>query len=150
MYPGGDDPGVSIFWESWFKLDAATDVIYFIVANQPVTQIASATIQGYAIEIDGTNGRIDIERLTGGGGLVNVETYGWAADTDLHLVRMTRQFSGVNRLWRLYYGNSNDALVQVAGGAGGVNDATYAVFSHWGWDHLTHGRCVCGGEACQS
>jgi len=144
----GQNHGLSTQWDCWFKLDAVTDVIYFIICNQPTIQIASASIRGYAIEIDGTNSRIDIERLDGGGGLVNLVTYDWAADTDLHIVRFYREVNVGDRLWSLYYGDSLDALALVAGPS--ATDATYIDFSWWGTDHLTHNRCMWGGESCES
>jgi len=144
----GQNPNISTQWDFWFKLSAATDVIYFIIGNQPTLQIAHADIRGYAIQIDGTNSRIDIERVTGGGGLTNLITYAWTPDTDLHMVRMTREVSGANRFFRLYYGNNITALTLVAGPS--ATDTTYTNFSNWGTDHLTHDRCVWGGEMCQS
>ena len=149
--PGdGQNPNISTGWGCAFKLDEVTDVMYLIVANQKTLQIADAAIRGYAIEIDGTNGRIDIEKLTGGGGLTNLATYAWTPDTNLHWVYFSREVSGANRYFRLYMGdNYKDMLANMVAGPS-ASDTSYTNFMWWGWDHLTHGRCMCGGEFCVS
>jgi hypothetical protein len=144
----GQNPNVSTYWETWFRLNSATKTMYFIICNQPTIQIASASIRGYALQVDGQNNRIDIERLDGGGVMVNLCTYAWPGDTDLHVARMSREVSGANRFWRLYYGNSTAALTLVAGPS--ASDATYTNFAYWGWDFIDVPREVFGGESCQS
>lgn len=144
----GQNPNISTYWETWFRLNSATKAVYLIICNQPTIQISSASIRGYALQIDGQTNRIDIERLDGGGAMVNLCTYAWTGDTDLHIARMSREVSGANRFWRLYYGNSTNALTLVAGPS--ASDATYTNFSYWGWDFIDVPRTVVGGESCQS
>ena len=136
----GVNPGVSTWWESWVK---TSDSIYFIIGNQQTLQVASASIRGYAIYFE-SGGAISILRLNGGGGTTVITTVATATITDLVRIRLSREVSGANRLWRVYL---NDMVTPLAAA---VNDATYTDFQYWGWDHLTYARMICGGESCRS
>lgn len=140
----GQNPNVSTWWEFWWRLDNSGDALYFIVANQQTLQVANANIRGYAIHVDGPNSQVQIDRLDGGGTIVNINNAAWTPDTAWHRGRMSRELSGANRYWRLYVDDMDTAV------AGPTNDATYTDFSCWGWDILTYNRTVFGGEACQS
>lgn len=146
----GQNPGVNIEWGCYFKLPTVTDDFYFIVGNQQVLQEANANIRGYAVHVDGATPAITIERLDGGSTNVVLTggTYTWVPDTNLHCMLMTREVSGANRFWRLYYGDSYQSMTLVIGPTN--TDATYTNFAYWGWDHLTFDRIVVGGEWCQS
>lgn len=148
MPDAGQNAGVSMGWGCYFKLNAITDDLYFIVANQAILQVADANIRGYAAHISGSGSTLTVERLNGGGAVTVLGTYAWTPDTDLHCIYLTREVSGANRFWRLYYGTSYDSMALMIGPT--ATDATYTAFSHWGWDHLSLSRIVCGGEWCQS
>lgn len=150
MPADGQNPNIPNGYGCAFKLDEATDVLYLVVANQPTIQVANANIRGYAIEIDGLNGRIDVERLNGGGAMTNLLTYAWVPDTNVHWVQFTRDVSGANRYWRLYFGDRYKAMIDTLVAGPSVSDATYTSFMWWGVDFLTHGRCMFGGEFCRS
>jgi len=145
----GQNPNISTYWECWFRLNTGFEGIYFVVCNQPTIQVANAAIRGYAISIlGGPAGWMRIDRLDGAGAVVTLATYGWISNTDLRIVRFSREVSGANRFWRLYYGSSPSNLTLVAGPS--ATDATYTNFQYWGWDLLTGARVVFGGESCQS
>lgn len=150
MPDAGQNPGVTIGWGCYFKLCAAGDNFYFIIANQAGIQEADANVRGYAVHVDGGAPAITIERLDGGSTNVVLAngTYVWTPDTDLHCMYLTREVLGANRFWRLYYGTSLNSMMLVIGPT--ASDVTYTNFAHWGWDDLTHDRIVHGGEWCSS
>jgi len=146
----GANPGVSTYWECWFRLpDPTAQELWFIVANQQTIQVADANIRGYGVYLTNIGGGaapvVTLYRLTGGGGLVEIGNSGGTMNANtLYRVRISREVSGANRFWRVYY---NDLVTPVFGP---TNDATYTNFSYWGWDHLTYARMMCGGESCRS
>ena len=150
MPEAGSNPSVNTGWGCYFKLNAVTDDLYFVIGNQAVLQVADANIRGYAVHISGSGSAITIERLNGGGGVTVPAdgTYAWTRDTNLHCLYMTRTVSGANRYWKVYFGTSLQSMMLILAPA--ASDATYATFSHWAWDHLSLPRIVCGGEWCQS
>lgn len=144
MPSDGQDSTVSTQWDFWWKLDNVADELYFIIANQQILQIANANIRGYAIHVDGPNSQVQIDRLDGGGTVVNLNNAAWAPDTDFHRGRMSRERAGALRNFRLYV---DDMVTPVAGP---TSDVTYTDFSYWGWDLLTFNRTTFGGESCSS
>ena len=146
----GRDHGKSTGYGCYFRLPTVTDEFYFIIANQAVLQEADAGIRGYAVHVDGAAPAITIERLDGGSAnvVLNNGTYVWTPDTNLHCMYMTRAVSGVNRFFRLYFGDAYNAMAFVIGPTD--SDGTYTNFPYWGWDHLTHDRIVVGGEWIRS
>lgn len=140
MPADGQNPNVSTYWECWMQTSAT---MWFIICNQQTTQIASASIRGYGVLFQSA-GNVNIYRLDGGGVVVNLAGDIVAPNTNLVRVRLSREISGANRFWRVYYNNMTTPLVAA------VNDATYNNFSWLGFDHGVQARLICGGESCRS
>ena len=144
--PNGQNPSVSTYWECWFRPPTGFETFYFVICNQSIIQVANAAIRGYGIRVVcGGGGAIDVVRIDGAGALVVLAAGPPCMGTDIHRIRMSREISGANRFWRLYY----DDMVTPAAGPS-ATDATYTNFQYWGWDLLTNARLVFGGESCQS
>jgi len=145
----GQNPNITTLWQCWFQFPSTVGVsdLYFIIANQQNLDISDANIRGYACFAAPTANIIRIARLNGGGGMTILGAgYNWnPADTNLHSMAMTREVSGANRFWRLYF---DGAFVEVT-----ASDATYTDFGWWGFYYATGGatrRIIFGGEMCQS
>jgi len=144
MFDAGMNAGVTTGWGCYWRLPVATDDFYFMIGNQAILQQADANVRGYAAHVDGTASLITIERIDGNATNTDLGAYAWTPDTNLHCMFLTREVSGANRFWRLYYGSSIDSMTLIIGPT--ATDATYVQFYHLGTDHLTHDRIVWGGE----
>jgi len=138
----GQNPNISLGFDFWFVLPVVDRTIYFVIGNQQDIRVAAC--QGYAIGVYNGDNTLRIYRVNAGV-LTSLVSYGvvLAAGTLYH-TRMTREYSGANRFWRLYLDDMN---TPVAGPS--ASDATYTDFGWWGTDHLTNARCVWGGESSQ-
>jgi len=146
----GQNPNISTSWDLWFKFNnAISDYMNFVIANQQLIQISSASIRGYAVRIATPSGVapdaiIGLLALNGGGTYTVVSSIPWAGDTNFHHLRLSREVSGANRFWRIYFDDMTTPILEP------TNNTTYTNFQWWGWDCFTRPRIVVGGESCQS
>ena len=126
LLPPAADLSKSVLWAFMFAKDddGANDVTRFwLFANEPGVQYNSVSIRGYYVNISTTNINLLEDNV---GALTTVLNNAWVSDTNEHLVVITREISGVQRLWRLYLDPPWDNLTDPGSLLGGpTNDATH-------------------------
>jgi len=129
VLPSELDLSVSVSWRFILRHSAPTVagklIRVFLFGNEVDPVWNSAGANAYALQIGWNTNTVWLTRFTGGGGNIDVGTGNWAQDTNDHLFEVTREVSGANRFWRVYYDGS---LI-----IGPTNDATYTTGTHIGF-----------------